>query len=388
MAKRRGNNEGSISKRKDGTWEYKISAGYNQNGSGKRKGGTARTREEAHARLVQLLADQHSGILTDAKGHTLGSYLDWWLEHRSTSIAPNTHRAYRHALRKLDGLRKIPLQNVKPIQIERVYTDMIVRQRKSPRTVQITHTTLHSAIKDAVRLELLATDFMLRVKPPRQRRPDIKVWSRDEIRTFLASCRGDRLYPLVYLAVTSGMRRAELLGLHWRDVTIDDASHLGRIYVRRNLVTNDGQVHVKEPKTPASRRVVHVRDDVVSVLAAHRERQAIANAELGIDWTLDDPVFQSETGGYLDPNNVSRSFRRLISRADVTPVGLHALRHTHASLLIAGRTDAKLVSERLGHTSVAFTQTVYQHLYDEQRAETAIGLSDVLGDAMPSGAQA
>ena len=374
--KRRGNNEGSIYRRKDGRWEARIVVGYKANGQPKRKSIYGETRRDVAEQLNSQLNDKQQGLLSDPKGHTLGSYLAEWLEIRSNDVAPTTTNTYRCALKKFDPLGRLPLDQLSPFQVEQVYASML-REGLSPRTVQISHSTLYSALQDAVRWRLLPRNCMNNVKAPRQRRKEIKVWTAGEITRFLEFTRHHRLYALFYLALCTGMRRAELLALQWDDVSVEEG-RAGRILVRRNLVSANGTIVIKEPKTAASRRDIYVSDDVLEVLNEHRRRQAADRALLGEAWSLDEVVFSSEVGGYLDPNNLSRSFRRLVKKAEVTDVGLHALRHTHASILIKQGFDPKVISERLGHTSVAFTQTIYQHLYEEQRTRAAIGLGDLL----------
>ena len=377
MAKRRGNNEGTIIKRKDGRWEGKIIVGYRPDGQPKRRSVYGKTRQEVVEKLHALRSDLYTGVLSDHRGQTLGSFRRTWLDRRSHSLAPTTVRAYRSALDKLARLDRVPLDQVNAFIVEDIYADMR-KAGLSARTVQITHSTLFSVIKDAVRWRLLPRNFMEEARPPKQVRAEVKVWTPAEVRRFLDFTRGHRLYALTYLALTTGMRRAELVGLRWTDVVLNEAKDTGMIFIRQNVVSVNGTLMVKEPKTAASKRIIHVADDVVDLLREHRTQQFHNRAVLGAAWSVENVVFASEVGGYMDPNNLSRAFRTLVHQSGVTPVGLHALRHTHACILIKEKFDPKVVSERLGHTNVAFTQTVYQHLYDEQRSQAAIGLRNML----------
>ena len=144
------------------------------------------------------------------------------------------------------------------------------------------------------------------------------------------------------------------------------------------MVKIHGSVEVGEPKTKASRRIIHVQEDGIRILLEHKKRQRDEQTLLGQAWSELDIVFPSQVGTHLNPRNLSRVFDRAVEDAGVTRIGVHGLRHTHASLLIKNGVDIGVVSERLGHTSPGFTRNVYQHLYDEQRSQAALGLANLL----------
>lgn len=225
--------------------------------------------------------------------------------------------------------------------------------------------------------ELIGRNVLESVKVPKQVKPEVAFWTEEEVTRFLAFAQTHRLYGLFYTAVVTGMRRGELVALRWQDV--DDVRN--RLHVRLNAVDVHGTVHVGAPKTKASRRIVHVQEYDIQTLLEHRDRQEQERALLGEAWSDHDLVFPSQLGTHLNPRNLSRVFDRIVKNAGVTETGIHGLRHTHASLLIKNGVDVGIVSERLGHTSPGFTRNVYQHLYDEQRSQAALGLSNLLQGA-------
>lgn len=238
----------------------------------------------------------------------------------------------------------------------------------------------------------------------------VKFWTPAEARIFLATSSSHRLYALFYLALMTGMRAGELLGLRW----VDFDARGSVVRIEQNAVEVGNQMLIGTPKTKASRRRITISPDTVEQLEAHRERQRreIDNAAEGYqDHGL---VFASEIGTVTNYHNLRKLFKNLIARAVIkgwqaagligeqqlftapemarlleqpelakrrvlSDLNLHGLRHTHASVLIRRGVNAKVVSQRLGHTNVSFTLTVYGHLYEDQLREAAIGMEDFLG---------
>lgn len=368
---RRGNNEGSIFKRKDGRWEARIT--YYESGRPKRKSIYGKTRAAVSARLHENLADNQNGFMSDPKGYTVGSYLHEWLEIKKRTIAETTANAYANDIAKFGPLHHRPLDQITAFDIEKLYIRLL-DSGLSTSTVRAAHSRLYSALKDAVRYQLITRNVMEQVRPPKLVRDEAEVWKPHEIVRLLEFAKSHRLYSLIYLAICTGMRRGELIGLHWTDVEWSAS----RLHVKRSVVSPNGTLIVKEPKSPASRRAIYVDDEVLSVLRDHRAKQQREATALADGWPDKDIVFTSEVGAYLDPNNLNRTFGRIVGEAEIRSGNLHKLRHTHASMLIRKGVDPKVVSDRLGHSSVAFTQTIYQHLYEDQRSGAAFGLNDLL----------
>lgn len=222
--------------------------------------------------------------------------------------------------------------------------------------------------------ELIGRNVLGAVRVPKQRKPAVAYWNSDEVVRFLAFTQPHRLHALFYTALATGMRRGELVALRWSDVDLSR----GRVTVRQNAVAVNGTTLMKEPKSEASRRTIHIQDDDVAVLTAHREQQRRERSLLGPAWSENDLVFPSQVGTYLSPRNLLRTFDGLVKKAGVTRAGFHGMRHTHASLLIKNGVDDGVVSERLGHTDPGFTRRVYQHLFDEQRSSAALGLMNLV----------
>jgi integrase len=349
MAKRRGNGEGSVYRRKDGLWvgQYKIEA---QNSTKKTKYIYAKTRKEAARRLTGAIAERDKGIAYDSEGLTLEGYLSRWLGSVEGTIRPRAYERYEQSCRLHINptLGNIKLDKLKTAQLQNLYREKL-GSGLSPRTVQIIHATLHKSLAQAVALFLLPRNLAALATPPRANHREMKPLSEERVKVLLEASKGDKLEALYVLAVTTGMRKGELLGLKWDDVD------LGSRTVRVKRTVHNGKVH--PPKTARGNRSVSLsRDAVVSL--EHREK-------LG-EW-----VFCTRTGNPISAQNVhNRSWKPLLKRACLPlETRFHDLRHTCATLLLTKGVHPKIVQEMLGHSSISVTLDIYSHVLPNMQGE-------------------
>jgi integrase len=194
---------------------------------------------------------------------------------------------------------------------------------------------------------------------------DQSSWTAEELRAFLRAAAGHRLFPALWVAAFTGMRRGELLGLRWEDFDGEAAT----LSVNRGLVAIDYEVHETSGKTPNARRRIDLDPTTVSVLTAWRGWQAAEQRTAGIEtagW-----MFTDGGGEPIHPHALSQTFERMSRRAGVPVIRLHDLRHTHGTLLISSGVPVKVVSERLGHATSSYTIETYQHLLPGMQAQAA-----------------
>lgn len=367
-SRKRGNGEGSNTKVGD-KWKGAVTLGHDASGRQVRQYFTASSHAEAQERLARLVAERQAFGSGPVHKLTLAQFLVQWLDYKRHHVRPKTFAEYEQLARTelTQRLGKHQLAKLQPLDVERMVTAML-SDGHSPRKAHTALKVLKVALRQAVDWNLLRSSPAQRVRSPKQPHQDLQVWSPAEAKAFLAAASGNRLYALYYLALDTGMRRGELLGLHWEDLDLAGST----LRVRRNLVEIGARIVVGEPKTRASRRTVVLSPDTVQVLKDHRLNQEL---ELG---SLAPMVFASRVGTYVQPSNLARSFRALTAKAGLPRIRLHDLRHTAASLAIRNGADLKALSERLGHANPSITLNVYYHAYNEQRQQAAVSLTQLL----------
>jgi integrase len=371
MTTRRGPGEGTIRQRREDLWEGRL-----RNGS-ERQSVYGRTRAEVRSKLRELARAVDAGLSLAGGRQTVAEYLDRWLaDVAAHRVRPSTLRGYRqHVTLHIDPIiGSIRLDKLTGQDLARLYANRL-DAGKSARTVELTHGVMHSAFRQAVRWDLIVRNPADLVSPPRPRRPEIRPLSSAQARTLLATASGDPLEALYVLAVSTGMRQGELLGLTWAAVDLAG----GTIEVRAALNRSAGSWSLDEPKTARSRRTVRLTGSAATALRAHRVRQAEARLLVGSDWRDHDLVFTDAWGEPLDGRHVtSRDFRRLLRRAGLPPIRFHDLRHTAATILLSSGVHPKMVQEMLGHATIAMTLDVYSHVTPTMHDEAAATMERVL----------
>jgi integrase len=351
-----------------------------------------KTKGEAQEKLRAVQADADAGRLVETEQLTAGEYLKRWLDH---TAKPKVHDGTWERYREVTDLYLIPtigvvkLAKVSALHVEQCYAAMAAsssdRNPASAWTRKMAGVVLSQAFKHAVKLKLVSHNPAADVAKARPVAREMRFMTEPQGRTFLGAVRGHRLYPLFALALGSGMRQGELLGLQWGDIDFERAT----LDVRRSLSQVKGKFVLKEPKSKTSRRSVALPKFALDSLREHR--QAALKAGL-----IAAPVFCTGAGTYIGRGNLTRLFKSLVRKAntldarraaeagrepDPIPAGLrfHDLRHTHASNLIAAGHSIKAVSRRLGHADITITLKVYAHLMPNDDEKLAAGAEALFG---------
>jgi len=376
MAKR-GHGEGSIYRRKDGRWTAEISLEGR-----KSKFLYGKTRKEVQEKLKTALYEQQQGMLVTGPQQKVGQFLSHWLEDvHKQSIRPRTYERYEEIVR----LHLVPeighhhIQKLSPQNLQAFYKKKL-EDGLSATTVISFHNLLHKALETAVRGNLLARNPCDLVSPPRRKHFEIQPLSIQQIRQFLAVTRGHRQEALFILALATGMRRGELLGLKWQDIDLER----GTLQVRRILTRIPGKLPGKgfeeaEPKTDKGRRSIVLPSFAVEALRQHRLRQREAKLKAGPAWRDHDYVFCTPIGTHLNPTrDVLDVLKSFLKQAGLPDIRFHDLRHSSATMLLGMKVHPKIVQEILGHSQIAITMDIYSHILPTMQEEAMNKLNDVL----------
>jgi integrase len=374
--KRRGRGEGGVYQREDGLWVGSISLGYDGNGKRIRKVAYGTTKKEAQDRLLKLQNDAAAGVDLTAARLTLGAWLTRWLALVKPTVEPNTYGPYeRHVrLHIAPHLGHVRLAKLAAAHVQGLYS-ALAAAGVSPAMQRKVGTTLTVALNEAARLNMVPGNAAGKVRKPKAAKPEIQVFDPEQVGKFLKAARPDRLYPFYLTALDSGARPGELSALLWEDVDFGG----GFISITKSLEEISGALRVKPTKTAKSRRRIDLSPDTLAVLARHR-KAALAAGRIA------SPVFCDTQGGYLRQSNlVKNSFKPALARAGLPPVGLYTLRHTCATLLLLADQPAKVVSERLGHSSITLTLDTYSHVLPTMQKRAAGVMGAILGAARRAG---
>jgi integrase len=309
------------------------------------------------------------------RGVRLDDWLDEWLERcANRGLRPTTVASYRTMVRlhAIDELGHIPIARLRPSDLNQLYARLLRNGRRdrggalSSRTVRYLHTILNRSLADAVRAGHISVNPAQAADPPSAKaaRPRVfPVWTPEELARFLKSALDDPHYVAFRLLSATGLRRGELLGLRWADVDSDSR----QLHVVQAVVEVDHEARISPPKTERSRRVVALDASTADVLARHREEAQAREPNLD-EQAL---IFANPTGAPIHPALLSYYFQRRVRLSGVRRIRLHDLRHTHATHALQLGVHPKIVSERLGHSTITITLDTYSHVLPSMQREAA-----------------
>lgn len=366
---------GNISRRGQKSWQLKFEA---PSIDGKRQCRYATVRgtyQDAQKELTRLLGEKDAGTLTDPSNATVAEYVRQWLDSAHAQ-SPKTIERYGQLAEKqiithigAEKLQKLTSRQVKD------WHKTLLDDGLSPRTIGHAHRLLQLVLACAIKDGLLARNVATVHRPPQVEETELEILEPDQVANITAKLDGHSLFPIVALAINTGMRRGELLGLQWGDVDLDG----GTLRVERSVEETKAGLRLKSPKTKRGRRNITLPAETVSMLRAHKIEQMRLRLVLGAgNITSETLVFSDVNGGLIRPRNLTKSWSRVCAYKKLPSVSFHSLRHTHASILIRAGVDILTISRRLGHSKPSVTLDVYGHLIEGADKAAAEAISRVL----------
>ncbi|MHB1630006.1 MAG: tyrosine-type recombinase/integrase [Bacilli bacterium] len=361
------------------TWLVRVFTGRDADG---RKRYINRTvhggKKEAQKILREMLTDRDQGTLPESTRDSVNTFLDRWLETHKSAVRPRTYSNDTEMLERYirPYIGTLRLHKLSPLDIQELYAKLIERGL-SPNTVRRAHAVLNGSLNQAIRWRMLFHNPASLVKLPKIEREEMHPMNMEEAKRFLDVCVYDAYGALFEFMLVTGVRPGEAFGLKWSDVELEQK----RVRIQRALTEDEnGAPTLNATKTKRSKRTIYLPENVVQTLRHLRVEQMEHFLASGKPFTDDKIVFTSSTGEYLEGRNlVQRHFKPLLKRAGIsTKLRLYDLRHTCATLLLRQGTNPKIVSERLGHASIAITLDTYSHVLPDMQQDATNALQEML----------
>lgn len=366
--------KGSL-KERNGSYLITVSLGPDPDNPGKYKRyfETVQTTSKpiAEKRLREVLTELDKGTFTKPSKLTLGEYLDQWVsDYCWTNLSPRAAEAYEYQINKhiKPKLGTIPLKTLQPAQVQKLYTEL--QKKGHQRTAKYCHQTLHKALKMALKQGIVPRNVTDYVEVPKVDKQEAPFLDQSEAIKFLDTAKDSNYYSMAYLFLSAGLRRSEILALRWSDIDFTS----GKLSVTRSLHQlqhGNKDFYFKQPKSLKSRRSIPLPASAVQVMLTEYNNQLdikkdlLKHGEKDVkpDEVIkpDDLIFCHLDGTPLRPDTISKVFLKLARKAGLT-AHLHTLRHSHASILIQQGAHIKVISERLGHSSINITGDIYSHV--------------------------
>ena len=376
--------KGHIRQRGKRSWQIKYDSGRDPV-TGKRVINYATvqgSKRDAQRELRRRLSAVDVGAHIDPGGLTVADWLRQWLEEARYKVSPKTLERYTEIVEKhlVPNLGALPLGKLQPIHIQHYYTRALTSGRRdgkgglAPQTIVHHDRVLNVALKRARKLRLIASNPVDDVERPQVERREIEVLDTDEAAALVRAAQSTRLHVPILLSLATGLRRGELLAVRWQDIDLDR----GILHVNQAIEQTKAAIRIKPPKTRKGRRKITLPLSAVEMLQAHKVRQLEERMALGLGRNERGLVFTRYDGETINPANFSKEFKRIVGRANIRPVSLHALRHTHITNLLVQGVHPKIASERAGHASVAITMDIYSHAIPSLQESAALDIDGMM----------
>lgn len=333
---------------------------------------------DAEKALAQLITKIERGEHFETQNMELSQYLQHWLiTYAKVNVAPSTYIRYTQFVTIItDKIGTIELSKLKPLHIQNFYNNLISENRLSNSTILKVHRLLHLAFKHAIGWQTMLINPCQSVQPPRAEKIEMTVWDIDSVNYFLDSIKESTIFIAVVIALQTGMREGEISALKWENIDFDHKM----IYVTHSLQRIEGQLVRKVPKTKKSIRPIAMIQNTINILQEHADEQEKIKSES--DGYCDSGfVIAWPDGRPYDPHYISKKFAQIIksinkelknnNKKELPVIRFHDLRHTHATLLLKQGVNPKIVSERLGHSTVSITLDLYSHVLPNMQKEAA-----------------
>lgn len=356
------------------TWFYVFNF-YDEKGKRKQKRKRGfKTKKEATDALRKLEVQVNEGTYVESKNIPFKQYIEDWLSIKKISLSNSSISLYERSIKNhiSPSLGNILLSKIKPQHIQKFIVELYKKDLEDA-TIKRIFNILNACLNDAVKFEDLSINPASKVEKPKVSPKEMNIWSIKQIKRFLKYSEDHRLNCAFYLALMTGLRKGEILGLRWKDVDLENQV----LYVNQTL-EYDGKTIKKGAKTKNSIRSVTFSPSTKNVLLKHKEQQEAEKNFFASEYLDQNLVICAQNGAPYHPRNLTRVFNSLKRKANLPHIRFHDLRHTHAALMIAQNEPMKLIMERLGHSQISTTIDVYGHLLPNMQHDASNRLDQTI----------
>lgn len=368
---------GNIRKRSKNSWTITIELPKDiSTGKRKQKYYTVKgTKKDADKFLTEKLRELDTGLLIDNKKMKFSEYLDYWKEETFDNLEVTTKEGYIQKINKhiKPCLGNILLENLKPLHLQNFYKEKLKNGKLdgkgglSERTVLSIHRIIYSALGQAVKWQLVIRNVAEAVEPPKAKKYKAEFLNEEQAVQLIKCAKSTDIYIPIILAIYTGARRGEILGLNWNNVDLEN----GTIKIIDNLCSTENGIIIKQPKTDSGIRTIAISETLVNELKKHKIKQMENKMKFGNEYEDNNMVCCYEDGHLFNPKRFSAKFNELLKKNKLPHIRFHDLRHSHASLLVKMGIQPKEISSRLGHSNIGITMDLYSHVYEEVDREVA-----------------
>lgn len=367
--------KGYIKQQSANSYRIGVYQGKDEQGRKRYQWETVSGKKQAQKRLTELVHQANNGMSANPKG-SLGEFIEKWFTDFKTNLSPTTYQGYWSIYHSgiQPALGGIKLKDLRPPHIQKYITSKL-GSGVSAMTVNHHIAFLHCILETAVKWQMQPRNVVDAISKPKTVKSEVQTIDEIQADNILTKSRSTRYYPLIALALYSGLRQSELLALKWQDIelvmaelTVNKSSHR----------LNSGEYVIKTPKNASSNRIIALSPNICIILRDHLENEMTHCAQTGAQFTNDRLVFCEWDGAPLKPCTVRQYWRRLTTRLGYVGLHFHSLRHTHATWLLRNGTDIKTVSQRLGHSTAVTTLNFYAHSSPDMQRQAAATFDKIL----------
>jgi len=317
--------------KKGSKWYIVVDIGYNENGKRKQKWISGFTRKkDAEKQLAEILQRINNNSFFVPQDMPLEEYLNKWInDYAKPNVAPTTFQKYIYSLEKVVAIiGEVKMNKLKPYHIQEMMNELN-KSKLGSSTITTVYNVLNNALEKAVLWEIITNNPCRAISPPKQEKKEMKILNQEEVLILLKNLK-EPLRLVVLIAINTGLRRGEILGLEWSNVDFENK----KIHIVNSIVNIRGKALRKETKTSAGRRAISISKSLISELKKTMTKQKENKLWFGADYFGNDYVCVWENGKEINPNYITQAFRKSIMKLEIPHIRFHDLRHTHASLLL------------------------------------------------------